>query len=952
MLRPVELRVPTFLVHGRWLVESIRKCRDERPEFPSGFDQIVADLARLPSGVPAVLTERADGGHGLQLHTYTYVLRLSTTKDGDGYWVNSMHPLRLPDHDRLARGCLLLRAAWRPVLEPHQIPNGVSAGWPDLLRAWQQLQAQLGNDGGVPALSQAHTQFLNTLDRLNEAEQRLRIEHAEDVPTFPYASIAPTSERRDSSAGRYVFHVVGGVLPERNAYVQVRGRLGQRGQVTRVTGARVTVRFDEDVDFAALPAQGELLLGSTEISYRKRRETIGQLRARQTRNPALLDVLVERRVQPIDAVRAEPGDELDPDQLAAFRKALGVRDLMVVLGPPGTGKTRTISQIARAHALGGNQDSVLIASHTNKAVDNVLAKLPRDVSVVRVGNEGKIDPDVLPFLLEPLAKGTSQEAAKSAGAKLGYYAGVPHALRWHVELGERLTAFGATIADEARWHQQWRDRVRAVAGPAASHLDRCLHRTAKLDDRMARTQAKVNRLGTARFLREWRLARATAKLAALVTDAGAARTELAAAEQAVEAATRDVPQVREARDQWAELTRQCGQLRAEAFDAVTNTIAPLGPLPTVAPVPDTGDNATVLAALREFERAMGDQLALLLARETLLREWQRDVSSSIEQLYPELIRYADVVGATCIGSASRPEIAQEQFDLAIIDEAGQIATADVLIPLVRARRAVLVGDHRQLPPIVAKELIDEETDPAARDLLERSALENLVNGGFPDSHRQMLTEQRRMPKVIADFVSEAFYDSRLRTIVTRTHDDAIFDSALAFVTTADLPPDKRRETFVNVGYVNETEARMLARLAVHYQRNGREWALIVPYRAQLARITELVLATIPDQEVVKANIGTVDAFQGGERDVILYGFTRSNARCQVGFLNELRRANVAFTRAKRQLVLVGDLDVLVRASDPGFRELMVKLRAHVAGSGDLQPSTAVWHRLQALEERA
>lgn len=94
---------------------------------------------------------------------------------------------------------------------------------------------------------------------------------------------------------------------------------------------------------------------------------------------------------------------------------------------------------------------------------------------------------------------------------------------------------------------------------------------------------------------------------------------------------------------------------------------------------------------------------------------------------------------------------------------------------------------------------------------------------------------------------------------------------------------------------------------------------------------------IGSTELARLNVGTVDSFQGGERDVILYGFTRSNPDGRVGFLDELRRANVAFTRARYQLVMIGDLGMLIRARDRRFRELARGLQAYLAERGDLRP---------------
>ena len=155
-------------------------------------------------------------------------------------------------------------------------------------------------------------------------------------------------------------------------------------------------------------------------------------------------------------------------------------------------------------------------------------------------------------------------------------------------------------------------------------------------------------------------------------------------------------------------------------------------------------------------------------------------------------------------------------------------------------------------------------------------------------------------------------------------------------TRAETKSGKRREEWARAGYVNHTEADLLVRLAAHYHRLGAEWAVIVPYRAQVDLISRRLDRIVGSSGVVGLNVGTVDSFQGGERDVILYGFTRSNQNGSVGFLDELRRANVAFTRAKNQLVLVGDLTTLTSAVDRGFRELTRSLRDYVVARGDMR----------------
>jgi superfamily I DNA and/or RNA helicase len=167
----------------------------------------------------------------------------------------------------------------------------------------------------------------------------------------------------------------------------------------------------------------------------------------------------------------------------------------------------------------------------------------------------------------------------------------------------------------------------------------------------------------------------------------------------------------------------------------------------------------------------------------------------------------------------------------------------------------------------------------------------------------------------------------------------LFSSPFAFVDTSSLPPGERAERShrgIKGGTDNPAEALLLGNLAAFYHQRGTEWALIVPYTAQVKLIRENLAGLIPDPDVIESNVGTVDAFQGGERDVVLYGFTRSNPGGLVGFLDELRRANVAFTRAKQQLVLVGDMRTLLRAQNTRFHVLATALRDYVREHGDVR----------------
>ncbi|HXM55993.1 MAG TPA: DEAD/DEAH box helicase, partial [Candidatus Dormibacteraeota bacterium] len=347
-----------------------------------------------------------------------------------------------------------------------------------------------------------------------------------------------------------------------------------------------------------------------------------------------------------------------------------------------------------------------------------------------------------------------------------------------------------------------------------------------------------------------------------------------------------------------------------------------------------------------------------------LHEFRARLGEAGDSLEREVIRYADLVAATCLSCGTSPLLAHEEFDLAIVDEAGQVSVPNLLVAAVKARRMVLVGDHKQLPPFLdedvrrwanqrarEQEVPDEET-AEIRNMLDKSAFERLYDI-VDEEHRDMLKLQRRMPMALSEFVSEAFYGGRLRCDHTDRDADPLFRSRLALIDTGDRPPAERgegsaddAEAWSGVGAVNLLEARLIAELVARYMRWQADWGVIVPYRAQVELVRRMVADRVGGAARAAESINTVDAFQGGERDFMVYGFTRSNEAGDVGFLSELRRLNVALTRARQQLVLVGDASMLLQARDRGFASLMAALKRHLTKSGEVLPSREFEARLR------
>jgi DNA polymerase III delta prime subunit len=345
---------------------------------------------------------------------------------------------------------------------------------------------------------------------------------------------------------------------------------------------------------------------------------------------------------------------------------------------------------------------------------------------------------------------------------------------------------------------------------------------------------------------------------------------------------------------------------------------------------------------------------------TALREWGR----LLEQpgaLGDVLVETADVVAATAIGVNSGRDgagTADLDFDVAIVDEAGQAQLTDLIVPLSRAPIVILVGDHQQLPPYLDDDLLrrckDNGLDTA---WLETSIFENLWNR-VPASHRTRLDMQFRMPHVIADFLSGVFYGGELASAPAK-HGGAsvssLFQSPVVLVDTSGSAD--RGETATSPGFLNRCEARVVseivARLPQPY-RTGEGLGVIAPYGAQVTTVRYALagaLGLAARDPWLFDNVATVDSFQGQERDVIVVSLTRSNDEGTVGFLSDLKRLNVTLSRAREQLIVVGDLSTLCATGGGqarrAFAQFATDLADHVRRNGELLELAELQRRLAA-----
>ncbi len=377
----------------------------------------------------------------------------------------------------------------------------------------------------------------------------------------------------------------------------------------------------------------------------------------------------------------------------------------------------------------------------------------------------------------------------------------------------------------------------------------------------------------------------------------------------------------------------------------------------------------VSTALRFWDAA---SILSLLRDELVARE-----EESTERLnWVRASAHVDVVGATCIGIATSRAFpfSQRLYDVVIVDEASRATQAEALVPLGLGRRWILVGDHKQLPPTVLTEQRQHLSDAGIDLSLADVSLFELMQGGknaarvrfnltSPKRRRVMLNVQYRMHPAIAGFISQVFYDDAepIATggdAVDRGLNMGAFDAPICMIDTRDWPrtevigpkvPANREEHSKHPQTANSLwnplevwiVCKVISQLIEASKRSDKSTmpqifsksgaesgritlAVITPYKEHARQLRE-ALASIRSWGLLlyeDDSVATIDSFQGKEKDIVVFSAVRTSRsdRANLRFLEDLRRLNVAFSRARHKLILVADGATLERADRSIFTE--------------------------------
>lgn len=659
------------------------------------------------------------------------------------------------------------------------------------------------------------------------------------------------------------------------------GRRGPRltGEVDRVSGLEVAIHLDRPPK-ASLPRFGRLVVDTTgsRTAYDRQLNALSSLRlgSGESGRSDLAELILDpTRSRPPEAEPIPDSDwsnpDLDLEKKVAVKGAVSAPDFYLVQGPPGTGKTAFIAELVAQAIRANPRARVLIASQTNVAIDNAIVRVhegnPR-LRVLRLGRPGtEFLPEVRPLMLDEQREAWVAEVRSASESFIEKWVqtrgGDVPSLRAALLIGQLLGA-------------------RQERSAADSSI-------AAIDDQLRRADDPGEAFDAALTHEE---------RDALTSQRALIRESRRVMQRRIETLVEGVSKLLEvpARELQAFDDPGLRDLAADCF-------------PTDTP-----------------NRIRVRDIAVLQG------EWLDQVGHG-PAFDEALLASAAVVGATCVGFAGVKAAAKLRFDLCIIDEASKATATEVLVPLVKADRWVLVGDLNQLPPFQDDALRDEEIIAEFgldRAELGRSLFQRLSENIGPDLSAA-LTTQHRMTPAIGQLISECFYDSELVTA-----DDApqplaatLVGKPVTWITTQhEKDRFERSAGSGGMSYANPLEASAVLRV-LHAIDQRLDFH--IAHGTAMDPLPVLVLTGYMSQKIdierklephrqslrhLALEVNTIDAAQGREAALVVFSAVRSNPEGRIGFLEESKRINVALSRARQGLMILGDASVVGEGSGP------------------------------------
>lgn len=713
--------------------------------------------------------------------------------------------------------------------------------------------------------------------------------------------------------------------------------LNETDQTLRIQGSDKKVSEEDSLKHGIPITEICVSNSGTLALLRRESKVLESIFMEETANPNLKNILMDDVDWESSEIYQATEDEIrrchqfgnNIIQTKAYLGAIHASDLYMIQGPPGTGKTTIISEMVRYGVT--NHLDMLIVSETHVAVDNVLEKTMgiEGIVPIRLGREESIEPVGRQFLpdhivdtmlsesraaieelekngscLEQLLEQKRRTGAKQIEkynrkielleAKLAYIAdkeGIFDRIEGYIELAKELNLEYQTLENKRTEYINLSDRKAALMKRKVSLEVTMDYR--HMENRELRAIKEMNRMKEGGGRSE--------------SEEGEYRTVLKSLSEIEEGLSRNGYEAALGRYQ-----RRIKRAKREK-QALTGLLQPKQSLMTC--LRDLRQCHADVVLLRAQKEQYEEQLALEVEKmkadyKRKERLWNRtkdiraDWMDSMEDsgsrrrmgsLYNQNV---NVVFSTCTGIASswNGEFADKEYDYVIVDEAAKCASIDLLIPLVRGKKIILVGDHKQLAPMLEEEMDDgtEEYRNLKKEIEEHILFKKLYEERVPEGFKSMLTRQYRMPFVVSEFVSKSFYEGKLECEKEETD-----RGKMIWISCKDAV-----EKQMGTSYVNDLEAETVVRLLAHLDGGFLEKktvGIICIYKQQAQLIRRKIAGKHYDNIEIECN--TVDAYQGKEKQVIILNLVRSKVFSSFG-KNE-NRLNVAVSRCQEELYIVG-----------------------------------------------
>ena len=673
-----------------------------------------------------------------------------------------------------------------------------------------------------------------------------------------------------------------------------------------------------DIDSIEVCGTVSISMRMEQSSIGRQKKAINSIKQREIQNPEIAEALFDPQnakfKSNIILYQSDFRSSLiDESKKRSLEKALGSECIFLLQGPPGTGKTTFITELVsqiiegKGKIAGNPHAKILIASQSHVAVDNAMSsikKLIPDLRMIRIGREEKISDSSKDFTLDAYCVSWAEGVCE----------------RCDQALAELKEAIG--VDDNLQKQHQLIEKIEEIHGKCATLREDLL----TIDSKLEKTNVIVGRWNE--------INEAIKQMHMLVSQKaiGVSDEELITIMNKFSADIMDLQ---------GELDTTLTETESVSVERVSLNEQRNNVTRKIAGYEEEEKEACELLGVNSEESfsekkeeimtslaKKSDDYKLFSKIETLVNEWKEQIGKG-QGLLEESLMDATLIGSTCLG-LSRLSRVDFHFDWVIIDEAGKATPSELMVPMCLGNKVVLVGDHKQLPPVVDEALLQYQLDgeQLTRDDLEESLFEYLAEN-LCDGCKDVLTEQYRMHPAIGKLVSEIFYKNELKS-KTDPRDKSlpikVFDGKpLVWLSTASHSQRFERPlvTGGQTTYRNDTEIDIIfdyllkidAEIATNevlleeerINRRKVSVGIIAGYSAQRDRIIRQYESKYkPSLSHVTVEVNTVDAFQGRETDIIFYSIVRSNNKGNIGFLKDHRRLNVAFSRAMKLLIIVGD----------------------------------------------